>query len=145
IAYKDLAARFPGLSPDLGHIREAVLDIRKSKFPDLAVEGTAGSYFKNPLVPRSDAIRLQERYPAMPIFDLPESSDVKVPLAWLMDHVLNLRGYRIGSARLYERQPLVIAADKGARASDVVRLAREVTEKIRAAFDIVIEPEVRAL
>ncbi|HVZ76256.1 MAG TPA: UDP-N-acetylmuramate dehydrogenase [Candidatus Paceibacterota bacterium] len=145
ISYKDLAARFDGSSASLPQIRAAVLEIRKNKFPDLAVEGTAGSYFKNPLMPRAEALKLQEKYPDMPVFDLPESSNIKIPLAWLLDRVLNLRGYRVGSARLFEKQPLVIVADNNSRASDVKRLASDVREKIRAEFGVIVEPEVCAL
>ncbi|HVV15512.1 MAG TPA: UDP-N-acetylmuramate dehydrogenase [Candidatus Paceibacterota bacterium] len=143
ISYKDLAQRFAGREPALPAIRSAVLKIRAAKFPDISKEGTAGSFFKNPLLPREDALKLQAHHPGMPLFDLPESKEVKVPLAWLLDHALNLRGYRMGTARLFERQPLVIVADRGATAEDVRTLAEFVQEKIRRSFKIEIEPEVR--
>jgi UDP-N-acetylmuramate dehydrogenase len=142
VSYKDLAQRFPDSSLDLSELRQAVLQIRASKFPDTAKEGTAGSFFKNPLLSRKDARALQVQYPEMLLFDLPESSEVKVPLAWLLDHVLILRGHRMGRARLFEHQPLVIAADRGATANEVRALAQFVQEKVKQSFNIEIEPEV---
>ncbi len=143
VSYKDLTARFAGKSPGLAEIRDAVLAIRANKFPDLSREGTAGSFFKNPIMSFADAKRLQKTYPDLPLFPMPETSGMKVPLAWLLDHALNMRGTSVGGARLFERQPLVIAAQKNSSSEDVKKLGALVQEKIRTAFGVEIEPEVR--
>lgn len=149
VSYKDLAARFipskvEGFagSPDLSTIRAAVLAIRDGKFPDISKEGTAGSYFKNPIVGQDEGARLRERYPELPLFAMPEVSGYKVPLAWLLDRVLNLKGASVGGARLFEQQPLVIAAHKGARASDVRALASMVKKECKEKLFLDIEEEV---
>lgn len=144
-SYKDLAVRFAGKTPSLQEIRAAVLEIRAQKFPDLQVEGTAGSFFKNPIVTEEEAKKLQLQYPDMPVFTMPETSGIKVPLAWLLDKALHLRGARMGGARLFERQPLVIAAEPNTPSADVKKLAAYVQEKVREAFDIEIEPEVTVI
>ena len=126
-------------------MREAVLAIRAAKFPDLLVEGTAGSFFKNPIVPLAEAKKLQSKYPELPLFPLPESADVKVPLAWFLDYrhgVLDMRSVRIGGARMYEKQFLVIAAERGTSSVDVKTLVALVQKKIRDTLNIDIEPEV---
>ncbi len=145
LSYRDLSERFKGVAPSLPDIREAVIDIRKNKFPDLTLEGTAGSFFTNPVVPKAQADALTAQYPGMPLFSLPESDDIKVPLGWLLDHALNLRGTRIGTARVYEKQALVIAADKGASSADVKNLAKEIQSRVRSAIHIEISPEVRVV
>jgi UDP-N-acetylmuramate dehydrogenase len=142
-AYKDLAARFEGLSPTIADIREAVLEIRRNKFPDLGVEGTAGSFFKNPIVTEEEAKKLQEIYPELPTFAMPETSGVKVPLAWLFDHALALRGTSVGGARLFEKQLLVIATAKNASSHDVLALAERVSAEVKNKCNIAIEPEVK--
>ncbi len=81
----------------------------------------------------------------MPLFELPESPDIKVPLGWILDRTLGMRGTRAGSARLFEKQALVIVADKNGSSRDVRALAREVQEKVFDALGIAIEPEVRVL
>ncbi len=145
VSYKDLAARFNDKHPSLQEIRSAVLEIRAGKFPDLTVEGSAGSFFKNPVLPEAEAKKLQARYPELPLFPLPESSDVKVPLAWFLDYrhgVLDMRNVVHGGARLYERQYLVIAAARGTSSADVAALAKLVQQKIKATLHVEIAPEV---
>jgi len=142
VSYKDLASRFADSSLDLGTIRAAVLAIREGKFPDITREGTAGSYFKNPIVGESDANALREKYPELPLFAMPEVSGYKVPLAWLLDRVLGLKGASVGGARLFERQPLVIAASKGCSATDVHALATMVKKECKEKLFLDIEEEV---
>lgn len=144
-SYKDLTKLFGGASVDIRALREAVLAIRKGKFPDLAVEGTAGSFFKNPILPVAEALALKEKYPEMPLFAMPETSGVKVPLAWLLDKVLHLKGASIGGARLFERQPLVIAARRNTSSSNVKELAVKVKKEVQEKLKINIEEEVKML
>ena len=145
LSYKDLAARFEGKTPSLADIRSAVLDIRAAKFPDLAKEGTAGSFFLNPIVPAEAAQALKERYPDMPLFDMPETPDIKVPLGWLLDHVLNLRGHAEGPVRLFEKQALVITARRDARSADVRALAQKIKKEVKEKTGLDITEEVKIL
>ncbi len=145
ISYKDLKARFGDSSMDIRAIRDAVLAIRAAKFPDLHVEGTAGSFFKNPIMSRADADALKATYPDMPLFDMPETDGVKVPLAWLLDNALHMKGATVGGARLFENQVLVIAAKRNTHARDVKELASNVQKKVFEELKIEIEPEVKIL
>lgn len=146
ISYKDLTARFIGQSPSLLQLREAILDIRSQKFPNLSVEGSAGSFFKNPVLPQAQAQVLARKYPGMPLFSLPESSDIKVPLGWFLDFrhgVIDLRDTKIGGARMYEKHFLVLAAERNTSSKDVKKLAQVVQEKVEDTLGIAIEPEVK--
>lgn len=144
VSYRDLARRFEGKMPTLGDIRSAVIEIRAGKFPPLSQFGTAGSFFLNPVLSSADAEAVKKRFPEMPLFEMPEGG-VKVPLAWIFDRVLSLKGLRIGGAFVWEKQPLVIAADKGASARDVRALAEKITEEAREKTGIAIVPEARIL
>lgn len=144
-SYKDLREIFKDSKAEIGIIRTAVLAIRAGKFPDLAKEGTAGSFFKNPIVSGEEAVALKERYPQMPVFDMPETTGIKIPLAWILDKVLNLRGARKGRARLFEQQPLVIVAGKNSDAEDVKKLSEDVERIVKENIGIVIEREVKIL
>lgn len=148
MSYKDLAERFKDQMPTLSQIRTAVLEIRANKFPNLRDEGTAGSFFKNPILPEAEARTLQAKYPNMPIFPLPESKDIKVPLGWFLDYrhkVIDARGLKVGGARMYEKQFLVLVATKGSSSRDVKTLASIVAQKVKDICGIDIEPEVMVL
>ncbi|MEJ0053537.1 MAG: UDP-N-acetylmuramate dehydrogenase [bacterium] len=144
-SYKDVARVLgENPAPTLADIRTAILSIRADKFPDLSKEGTAGSFFENPILPETHARALQARYPEMPLFSMPETSDLKVPLAWLLDHVLGLRGFREKRVRLFEKQALVLVAEDGATAADVEAFADMIAKKVFDATGIVVVREVRA-
>lgn len=145
LSYADLAhAQENGISLTTpAEIADAVRVIRAQKFPDRTKEGTAGSFFKNPIVSDDEYARIQAVYPLLPQY--PAIGGVKIPLAYVLDKVLALRGYRMGSARLFEAQPLVLVADHGATAADVEALACDVEQKVFDAIGISIEREVQSI
>ncbi|MDR3546810.1 MAG: UDP-N-acetylmuramate dehydrogenase [Candidatus Pacebacteria bacterium] len=145
LAYADLAAKASAgvqLKTPAG-IAKTVREIRAGKFPDLSVTGTAGSFFKNPTITESAFDGLKTRYPELPGYA--SIDGVKVSLAWILDHVLNLRGYAEGRVRLFEKQPIVIVAENGATAHDVDALACHVEARVLDATGVVLEREVRML
>lgn len=145
IEYADLTtARMEGVVLDSPlQIAEAVRDIRSKKFPDLTLYGTAGSFFKNPTISTEEYEVLKLKYEGLPGFAVEKG--IKIPLAWILDHVLALRGYTLGPVFLFHTQPLVLVANPGATAEDVETLAREVSKKVFEATSITIEREVRSL
>jgi UDP-N-acetylmuramate dehydrogenase len=124
-------------------IGDTVRAIRARKFPDLAVFGTAGSFFKNPIISKETYDALVTKYGPVPEF--PNPNGVKIPLAFILDKVLGLKGFRLGNAFLFDNQPLVLVADHGASAHEVDTLAKLVETKVMDATGIKIEREVKTL
>jgi len=141
IEYRDLALLFRDTVPSLQEIREAVMKIRAGKFPNWHITGTAGSFFKNPIIPHDRYITLQGRYPELPGFPL-ENGDIKIPLGWILDKVLQVRGYTQGNVATYEHQALVIVAHTGATSSEIETFAHEIAVRVLDATGIDIEWEV---
>lgn len=143
ITYPDLhRAQASGVSlttPE--EIARTIRGIRALKFPQDIHEGSAGSFFKNPVISCEHADVLTKRFPGIPTFPQVDGS-IKISLAWLLDHALSLKGFSIGRVRLYEEHPLVIVAQPGALAIEVDALACEVEKRVHAATDITIEREV---
>ncbi len=131
-------------------IGETVRSVRAGKFPDLNEYGTAGSFFKNPILTQEKYDALSERYRSeiepyggIPLYPMP--GHVKIPLAFVLDKLLSMRGFRLGPVFLFGNQPLVLVADADASARDVDALATAIEKKILDATGIVVEREVRDL
>ena len=127
-----------GLTPQ--KVREAVIGIRRSKLPDPEELGSAGSFFKNPVVSVEEFARISPDGGA-PHYLLPDGS-VKLPAAWLIDSC-GLKGAVHGGAAVYERQPLVIVnASGGATPEDVLALERRIVDEVKSRYGIELHPEV---
>ncbi|MBX4209315.1 UDP-N-acetylenolpyruvoylglucosamine reductase, partial [Candidatus Parcubacteria bacterium] len=154
LAYKDLKEYFAPeaakTAPSQSEIRDAVIKIRAGKFPDLTKIGTAGSFWKNPMIALDHFQRLKARYPDMPSFPAGPASDpsaadpnrVKVPLAWILDKICGLKGAMDGNVGLYEKQPLALVAKAGATASDIKAFEAKIRLIVKEKTAIDIEPEV---
>ena len=120
-------------------VREAIIGIRNAKLPDPAQIGSAGSFFKNPVITREHFERFAT--PETPHYDLPDGT-VKVPAAWLIDQC-GFRGKVLGGAQVYEKQPLVIVNASGdASPEDVLALENQIITSVQKQYDITLHPEV---
>lgn len=128
----------------LNNIRDAICSIRRSKLPDTAVLGNAGSFFKNPIVEREVAERLLAEYHDMPHYPAAEEEKVKLAAGWLIDKA-GLKGYREGNVGVHERQALVLVNLGGATGGEVIAFAHKVVAKVYDKFGIEISPEVNVL
>lgn len=130
-------------NPTIKDISNTVIAIRKSKLPDPKELGNSGSFFKNPVVPKSlyDQVALQ--YPNMPSYKVSET-EVKVPAGWLIEQA-GYKGKRIGDAGVHKNQALVLVNYGNATGSEILDLAHEVQHVIFEKFGISIETEVNIL
>ena len=128
----------------LANIRDAICSIRRSKLPDTAVLGNAGSFFKNPIVESEVAERLREEYPDMPSYPAQEEGKVKLAAGWLIDKA-GLKGHKEGNVGVHERQALVLVNLGGATGGEVIAFAHKVVATVREKFGIEISPEVNIL
>jgi UDP-N-acetylmuramate dehydrogenase len=148
ISYKDLAEYFrdkAGVSEVTPRqVREVVLNIRAKKFPPLDRFGTAGSFFKNPVLSGDEAKLLAEKYPDLPMYDAGPDRK-KVSLAWILDRVCQLKGSRVGNVEVSNAQALVLLSSGVASSNDVLSLARKIKDCVRDATGIEIEMEVETV
>ena len=129
-------------------VRKVILEIRNSKLPDPAVMGSAGSFFKNPVVPKS-SYDIVENYAKgkygqeyeVPHFDA-GSGFVKIPAAWLIEQC-GWKGYTEGNVGVYEKQPLVIINATGqATPEEIIALEYKIIISVQNLFGITLQPEV---
>lgn len=129
-----------GREPSIREVAEEITEVRKNKLPEPGETGSAGSFFKNPVVSTHFYEKMKEEYPDMPGYPAGEGL-TKLSAAWLIDHA-GMKGYKIGGAEVYKKQPLVIVNAGDATAADVRRLADEVVLRVRSNFYVTLKPEV---
>ena len=143
IGYGDIQKTLSEMSisnPGIRDVSNAVIQIRRSKLPDPAVIGNAGSFFKNPEVSQDQFLDLQSRYPDVPNY--PQSSGtVKIPAGWLIERN-GWKGRHLGRAGCHELQALVLVNLGGATGSEVLALARKIQDSVEEMFGIRLAPEV---
>jgi len=145
LGYAAIAERFATTDPSEltpSMLRQTVIGLRDSKLPDPKHTGSAGSFFKNPIVSESEYLLIQQSSnKPVPGHVLPDNT-VKLSAAWLIDNA-GCKGLSHGGAALWQSQPLVIVNATGhATGSDVVSLERDVIRAVASKFGITLEPEV---
>jgi len=151
IRYPELARALGvpvGAGAPITDVRAAVLELRRSKgmVLDPADHDTwsAGSFFTNPVLDAATADRVaasaaDERMPRWPT----DNGMVKLSAAWLISQSGFRRGHpgpggRVG---LSSRHSLALTNRGGGTTEDLLALAREVRDGVRARFGVTLTPE----
>lgn len=140
--YAGLSEQLGTTTPSQQAVRDAVRAIRSRKFPDWRRVGTAGSFFKNPVLDSEHFESLRAQFPALPGFPH-TAGTVKVPLGWVLEHVCGLRGVRRGTVGTYAEQALVLVNYGGATAAEIDAFAHEIAAQVYAATGITVTREVQ--
>lgn len=149
-------SRFESLNitnPTPLNIANAVIELRQKKLPSVDKVGTAGSFFKNPIVTKAHYSLLNTQvkelqwYPVDKLQypkDAPLPDLVKIPAGRLLDE-LGWKSKVVGRVSTYERQALAIVNLGGATGQEIFDYAEMMREDIKKNFDIVLEYEVRII
>lgn len=129
--------------PTLKDISNAVIAIRQSKLPDPAELGNSGSFFKNPVVSKSEFDSFAKNHPEAPFYKVSEDS-YKIPAGWLIEQC-GFKGKRFGDAGVHKNQALVLVNYDNASGSEILALAYKIIEAVQDKFGIRIRPEVNII
>lgn len=125
------------------NIRNAVIAIRKSKLPDPAVLGNAGSFFKNPVVSRDFAENLKKASPDIPMYRTGDET-VKLAAGWLIESC-GWKGKRLGDAGVHDKQALVLVNYGNASGKQILDLSDRIRESVLNTYGVELEPEVETV
>ena len=128
------------VTPTLLQLHDAICAIRDTKLPDVKQIGSAGSFFKNPVIEAAQFAALQKEFPNIPHYDEPNGK-VKVPAGWLIEQA-GWKGWRNEHVGVYDKQALVLVHYGGGTGQGIVELARKIQDSVEAKFGIRISPEV---
>jgi UDP-N-acetylmuramate dehydrogenase len=124
-------------------ISNAVINIRKSKLPDPAEIGNAGSFFKNPEIQADQFADLKNSFPGVVGFPL-ENNKVKLAAGWLIEQC-GWKGFRRGDAGCHAKQALVLVNYGNASGADIYQLSEEILQSVRRKFGVTLEREVNVV
>ncbi|MBQ2501868.1 MAG: hypothetical protein II524_05325, partial [Bacteroidales bacterium] len=149
LEYKGIKEALGGKEPKTPQeVRDAVIKIRMEKLPDPKVMGSAGSFFRNPIVSREKfqdieriaKLRNGDDY-QVPHYDL-DAARVKVPAAWMIDQC-GFKGMRRGNAAVHHAQPLVLVNYTGnATPDEILELEGLIVSEVYDKFGVELIPEV---
>ena len=147
--YKDVINYFKQRNistPNLREIREAILEIRKNKFVNPSIMPNAGSFFKNPKVPKEIAEKIMLKYPDIKpypedtkIFPNPDGT-YKLAAGWLIDEA-GFKGVELEKVRIDPNHALVLENKGGASQKDLMDLVDKVRNKVFEVFEVELEIE----
>lgn len=125
------------------NLRDAVINIRRSKLPDPQITGNAGSFFKNPVVLSSFADVLKKKYPEMPYY--PDTHEkTKIAAGWLIEQC-GWKGKKEGAAAVHDKQALVLINTGNASGKEIFDLSEKIRQSVYEKFGIELEREVEII
>ncbi len=152
--HASLLTELQRLQPDgkytISTVSQAILNLRASKLPDIREVGTAGSFFKNPVVPISVANKIKEiipdlqTYPAEKLLytDAPADKDlVKIPAGMLLEY-LGWRDKRIGDVGTYKNHSLLVCNFGSASGAQVYNFSESMRADVKDKFEIDLQYEI---
>ena len=130
-------------NPSLVDVSNAVIAIRQSKLPDPATLGNSGSFFKNPIVLKSQFEPIHKKFPEMKFYEISET-EVKVPAGWLIEQA-GFKGKRFGDAGIHKNQALVLVNYGNATGQEILNVSKNIQNTVFEMFGISIEAEVNVI
>lgn len=121
-------------------MRDAIIALRWTKLPRPEEHGSAGSFFKNPVVDEATYMRLKSEYPGMPEAHKVNARDYKLSAGWLIDKA-GWKGKTMGRVGVWPENALVLYNLGGCTGDEVVALANAIQADVEQKFGIALSPE----
>ncbi|MFV0305393.1 MAG: UDP-N-acetylmuramate dehydrogenase [Moheibacter sp.] len=129
-------------NPTIQNVSQAVINIRQSKLPNPKELGNSGSFFKNPVITKSQFEEIQKKYPEISAY--PSGDLVKVAAGWLIE-TAGWKGKRIDDAGVHEKQALVLVNYGEATGQEIYNLSQKIMDDVKHKFGIELEREVNVV
>ena len=130
-------------TPTIKDVSNAVIQIRESKLPNPKEIGNAGSFFKNPVISKTQFEHLQSINSNAPFYLL-ENNEYKIPAGWLIEQC-GLKGKKTGNVGIHQNQALVLVNYGNAQGNEIYELSNLVIKEVKNKFGIELEREVNII
>jgi UDP-N-acetylmuramate dehydrogenase len=153
VRYPELSRALGSATPSLREVATTVRALRRAKSMvlDPADENfhSAGSFFMNPIVSAAEAERVRSvatthglvaQPGEMPAFAAGEGR-VKLAAGWLIERSGTAKGLRRGNVGISTKHALALVHHGGGTTTELLDLAREVSERVHTLFGVTLEIE----
>lgn len=122
-------------------VRDAVINVRNSKLPDPAKVANNGSFFANPVVPKTEFANIHAKFPEMKYWDL-EDGTVKLSAGWLVE-AAGFKGVHDAETGMatWDKQALVLVNEKAEHTADLLKFKAKIVDKVNSMFGVTLEQE----
>ena len=124
-------------------ISDAVCNIRRSKLPDPAIIGNAGSFFKNPEVRNEKYNSLKADFPDLVAYKT-SGDKMKLAAGWMIEQC-GWKGKISGHVGMHRQQALVLVNYGDATGKELVDHALKVRQSVKEKFGVELEMEVNVV
>ena len=131
------------VEPSIKDVADVVSHIRVSKLPDPSTIGNSGSFFKNPIITKSQFESIQNKFPEIVSYPVDEQH-VKLAAGWLIEQC-GWKGKQIGNAGTWKNQALVIINHGGASGKEIFDFSQSIIDSVYQRFGVSLEREVNTL
>lgn len=145
--YKDVKEYFFAhkiINPTVRDVRNALIEIRTKKLPDIRKDYTAGSFFKNIVLSDALADEIIKKYPDIAVYPATKGKK-KLATAWVLDHICGLRGVQKGNVGTYKNQALIIVNNSNATTKEILDFAEFLRASVKEKIGIDLETEVQVI
>ncbi|MEZ4922079.1 MAG: UDP-N-acetylmuramate dehydrogenase [Crocinitomicaceae bacterium] len=131
------------IHPTIKDVSDAVIYIRQTKLPDPAQIGNSGSFFKNPVIPKSKFEVIRNKFPGISSYPV-DDNHVKLAAGWLIDNA-GWKGKTFGNYGVHKNQALVLVNYGGATGKEIYQLSEDIMNSVKEIYDVDLEREVNVI
>ncbi len=146
LGYGAIASQLKAMNvtnPTIKDVSNAVIAIRQNKLPNPKLIGNSGSFFKNPVILKTQYNKLLANFSDMPNYAISDT-EVKIPAGWLIEKA-GFKGKNFGNCGVHKNQALVLINNGNAKGKDILKLSILIQNTIKRLFGICIEAEVNIM
>jgi UDP-N-acetylmuramate dehydrogenase len=130
-------------NPTIKDVSQVVSHIRVSKLPDPSTIGNAGSFFKNPVIPKKQFEQIYEKFPELVNYPAADGQ-VKLAAGWLIEQC-GWKGKVVGHTGTWKNQALVLVNHGGATGEEVYSFSSQIIDSVYRKFGVLLEREVNII
>jgi UDP-N-acetylmuramate dehydrogenase len=130
-------------NPTIKDVSHVVSHIRVSKLPDPSTIGNAGSFFKNPVIPKDQFEQVYSKFPEVVNYPAADGQ-VKLAAGWLIEQC-GWKGKVVGHTGTWKNQALVLVNHGGATGEEVYSLSSQIIDSVYRKFGVLLEREVNII